>query len=65
VTRGATDVAAGHETISQHHVHESALASVFTEQHDPTIEVIAVEEAFKLDLTELSEVGPRETLPLT
>jgi putative RecB family exonuclease len=39
--------------------------TVFTEQHDPAIEVIAVEEAFTLDLVALSEDCPRDMPPLT
>jgi putative RecB family exonuclease len=39
--------------------------TVFAEQHDPAIEVIAVEEAFTLDLTAVSEDCPRDMPPLT
>ncbi len=38
--------------------------TVFAEQHDPAIEVIAVEEAFTLDLAALSEDCPRDMPPL-
>jgi putative RecB family exonuclease len=38
--------------------------TVFTEQHDPAIEVIAVEESFTLDLAALSEDCPRDMPPL-
>lgn len=38
--------------------------TVFTEQHDQTIEVIAVEELFTLDLAALSEDCPRDMPPL-
>jgi putative RecB family exonuclease len=39
--------------------------TVFTGQHDPAIEVIAVEEAFTLDLVALFEDCPRDMPPLT
>ena len=38
--------------------------TLFTEQHDPVIEVIAVEEAFKIDLASVSEDCPRDMPPL-
>jgi putative RecB family exonuclease len=38
--------------------------TLFTEQHDPAIEIIAVEEPFTLDLTALSTDCPRDMPPL-
>ncbi len=42
----------------------SQVFTLFTEQHDPGIEIIAVEEAFMLDLTAVSEDCPRDMPPL-
>jgi len=41
------------------------ILTVFTEQHDPAIEVIAVEEAFTLDLAAIAEDFPQDIPPLT
>lgn len=38
--------------------------TIFTEQHDPAIEVVAVEEEFMIDLTKVSDQCPADLPPL-